>query len=102
MKNRSTMGFEVRVLFHERVAIEPVLHRFQKEVLQPRGLRVAGTLLSEWTGFITRDAGRSIQETDRHAVFRWLKAQAEVAKCTVELPARVSIREVRQLIWSLV
>ena len=102
MKNRSTTGFEVRVLFHERIAIEPVLRRFQKEILEPKGLTVRGALLSEWTGFITRGAGRSIHDTDRHAVFRWLKAQPEVAKCTIELPSHVRVREVRELIWSLV
>ena len=94
-------GFEVRVIFRERVAIEPILHRFHAEVLAQRSLSVSGGYADGWIGFVTRAHG-SIHDSDRQAVFRWLKAQPEVVKCSVELPTHVKVREVRDLILSLV
>ena len=100
--SRRQLGFEVRVLFRERVAIEPILHRIHNELLQPRGLSVEGKYGEEWTGFVTRTGGNSIHDSDRLAIFRWFKAQPEVVKCSVELPTHVKVRDVRELILSLV
>ena len=96
------MGFEVRVVFHERVAIEPVLHRFHDEVLNARGLAITSAYGEEWSAFVTRSHNRSIHDSDRLNVFRWFKNQPEVQKCTVELPTHVKVRGVRDLILSLV
>ena len=100
--SRSQLGFEVRVLFRERVAIEPILDRFEEEVLKQRGLAMTGSYVDAWTGYITGTTGRSVHDSDRLNVFRWFKAQADVVKCTVELPTHVKVRDVRELILSLV
>lgn len=100
--SRSRLGFEFRVLFRERVAIEPILNRFDKEVLKPRGLTMTGSYVEEWTGYITGTHDRTVHDNDRQNVFRWFKAQPDVVKCTVDLPSHVKVRDVRELILSLV
>lgn len=100
--SRSQLGFEVRVLFHERIAIEPVLQRFHSEILSSRGLMITSAYGEEWSAFLTRTHNRSIHDSDRLMVFRWFKNQPEVVKCTVELPTAVKVRSVRDLILSLV
>lgn len=100
--SRRQLGFEVRVIFRERIAIEPVLHRFYTEIMQPRSLTISAAYGEQWTAYVTRTQERSIQDSDRLTVFRWFKDQPEVVKCTVELPTQVKVREVRDLILSLV
>ena len=63
---------------------------------------MTGTFTDEWTAYITGTQGRSIHDTDRLGTFRWFKAQPEIVKCTVELPSHVKVRDVRELILSLV
>jgi len=79
-----------------------VLHRFHQEILQPRGLAITVSYGGEWSAYVTRTHSRSIHDTDRLTVFKWFKNQPEVVKCTVELPSHVKVREVRDLILSLV